>query len=67
MRNSQSSLTGSFFGTYNLHAKSLLSSASNTSYFSVSWKKKHNLSELDFPSYPVGIPKLSVAHAVLES
>jgi hypothetical protein len=67
MLNSQSSLTGSFFGTYNLYAKSLLSSASNTCYFSVSWKKEHNLSDLDFPSYPVGIPKLSMAHAVLES
>jgi hypothetical protein len=67
MLNSQSSLAESFFGTYNLHAKSFLSSARNTSYFSVSWKKKHNLSELDFPSYPVGVPKLSVAHAVLES
>jgi hypothetical protein len=30
-------------------------------------EKEHNLSELDFPSYPEGIPKLPMAHAVLES
>ncbi|KAH8968635.1 hypothetical protein BDL97_03G137900 [Sphagnum fallax] len=37
--NSQSSLTGSFYGTYDLHVESPLSLTSNASYFSVSWKK----------------------------
>ncbi|KAH9569470.1 hypothetical protein CY35_03G135400 [Sphagnum magellanicum] len=37
--NSQSSLTGSFYGTYDLHVESPSSLTSNASYFSVSWKK----------------------------
>ncbi|CAM6055566.1 unnamed protein product [Sphagnum tenellum] len=57
--NSQSSLTGSFYGTYDLHVESPLSLTSNASYFSVSWKKNKTSQSWIFhhilkasPNYP---------------